>query len=147
MSLMQLLTVTRSIKTVKDQPSPYKMKQDHLLPRFSTPKGEAEDDLAGMATRHSKADVMPSPVPKGFFQRWLGLGGGWGRKKTRGRLPVQTELLLGAVRVVRNDFQESNVFSGEMRGRGERVPRTRAAAGQWWLRIQTRLFGQHRKQM
>ena len=38
MSLMQLLTVTRSIKTVKNQPSPYKMKQDHLLPRFSAPK-------------------------------------------------------------------------------------------------------------
>ena len=37
MSLMQLLTVGRSLGTIKDQPSRYKMTQQNLLPKFGRP--------------------------------------------------------------------------------------------------------------
>lgn len=37
MSLMRLLTVGRSIATIKDQPSRYKMTQQNLLPKFGPP--------------------------------------------------------------------------------------------------------------
>jgi hypothetical protein len=147
MSLMQLLTVTRSIKTVKDQPSPYKMKQEHLLPRFSAPKS-GDGEVAPVATTETLGTEATRPHSwKGFFRRWIGRGREWRRNRAAGRLPVQTELLLGAVRVVRNDFREANVFSGKLPSRDAPVPRTRAVAGQWWLRIQTRLFAQRRKQI
>src|ERR1051325_1034217 len=110
MSLMQLLTVTRSIKTVKNQPSPYKMKQEHLLPRFSAPKGEEGDETSVAATQALRAEAARPISGKGFFRRWTSWGREWRRNRAGGRLPVQTELLLGAVRVVRNDFRES-VFS------------------------------------
>ena len=145
MSLMQLLTVTRSIKTVKDQPSPYKMKQEHLLPRFSAPKGEEGDETSVAATQALRAEAARPISGKGFFRRWTSWGREWRRNRAGGRLPVQTELLLGAVRVVRNDFRES-VFSERLPSRGAPIPRTRTVARQWWLRIQTRLFAQRRKQ-
>jgi len=44
MSLMQLLVAGRSLKTVKDQPSPYKMKQANLLPKFAGKKAEAHQE-------------------------------------------------------------------------------------------------------
>jgi len=142
MSLMQLLTVTRSIKTVKNQPSPYKMKQDHLLPRFSAPRDE-EEEQAETATPATPAAAGPAIVQKkNFFRRWFGFGR---RKRHPRHLPVQTELLLEAVRVARNDFQESSVFSEGLRRREAPQPRTRTVAGQWWLKIQTRLFAQRRK--
>ena len=148
MSLMQLLTVTRSIKTVKNQPSPYRMKQDHLLPKFSAEKPEIEEvapERGPQATAQAEAPLRRSPQPKrGFFRRWF-LYGRKAKERNKGRLPVQTELRLDAVRVVRNDFSESDVFAGGLSPRSKGEAQTRAATGQWWLRIQTRLFPHRRK--
>src|SRR5438477_11832720 len=38
MSLMRLLAVGSSIRGIKDRPSPYKMTQQHLLPKFGVSK-------------------------------------------------------------------------------------------------------------
>jgi len=152
MSLMQLLTVTRSIKTVKNQPSPYRMKQEHLLPKFSPAKEGEEEASARETSAASVEGQTPAPVvtaqtPKiGFFSRWLRFGKrSRGRARARGdRLPVQTELLLEAVRVVRNDFSESALFSSSHREAHRPKPET--VGGHWWLRVQARLFGARRKQ-
>jgi hypothetical protein len=152
MSLMQLLTVTRSIKTVKNQPSPYRMKQEHLLPKFSPAKEGEEEASAGEASAAPVEGQTPAPVvtaqtPKiGFFSRWLRFGKrSRGRARPRGdRMPVQTELLLEAVRVVRNDFSESALFSSSHREAHR--PKPQAVGGHWWLRVQARLFGARRKQ-
>ena len=65
------------------------------------------------------------------------------------RIPVQTELLLENVRVVRNDLQESahaaQPVGGGLRHRQSVLPKTSTVAGQWWLRLQMRLFQQRRK--
>jgi len=156
MSLMQLLTVTRSIKTVKDKPSPYRMKQDHLLPKFSPAKEGGEETPAREtpAKEASSAVQGPSPAPvvraqtpkTGFFSRWFRFRKrSPGRVRLRGdRLPVQTELLLEAVRVVRNDFSESALFSSSHREAHR--PKPAAVGGHWWLRLQARLFAARRKQ-
>ena len=156
MSLMQLLTVTRSIKTVKDKPSPYRMKQEHLLPKFSPAKeGEEETPPRETPAKEASSAVQgPSPAPVvtartpriGFFSRWLRFGKrSRGRARVRGdRLPVQTELLLEAVRVVRNDFSESALFSSSHREAHQ--PKPGAVGAHWWLRVQARLFGARRKQ-
>ena len=152
MSLMQLLTVTRSIKTVKNQPSPYRMKQEHLLPKFSPAKEGEEEASAGEASTApvegpTAAPIVTAQTAKiGFFSRWLRFGKrSRGRVRARGdRLPVQTELLLEAVRVVRNDFSESALFSNSHREAHR--PKTETVGNHWWLRVQARLFGARRKQ-
>jgi hypothetical protein len=63
MSLMQLLTVGRSLGTIKDQPSRYKMTQQNLLPKFGRPSG-AESIVASQATRAEAPKVEhPQPGP------------------------------------------------------------------------------------
>jgi hypothetical protein len=42
MSLVQLLAVGRSIRSIKDQPSRYRMTQENLVPRFSSAKESVE---------------------------------------------------------------------------------------------------------
>ena len=54
MSLMQLLAVGRSIGTIKDEPSRYKMIQENLLPRFG-PVSRAEDHPS-----EAEPEVTPS---------------------------------------------------------------------------------------
>src|SRR5262245_49217529 len=112
MSLMQLLTVTRSIKTVKDQPSPYKMKQSQLLPKFSARTGEAgpgAEEVEGVreapvaAAPQDGGRVVPSfadAAPR--KRRLLRFLNAWrfSRRPQNTRQSVQTELLLETVRVV-----------------------------------------------
>jgi len=52
MSLMQLLTVGRSLKTVKNAPSPYKMDKAKLLPKFA---GRQTGEGTGIARRNGRA--------------------------------------------------------------------------------------------
>src|SRR5881394_150918 len=47
MSLMRFLVVGSSLRGVKDRPSPYKMTQQHLLPKFGP--GKDADGKAGGA--------------------------------------------------------------------------------------------------
>lgn len=55
MSLMQLLAVGQSVRAVKDRPSPYRMRQQSLLPRFG-PAG-----LSGQGPPVSGPGISPSP--------------------------------------------------------------------------------------
>jgi len=81
---------------------------------------------------------------------WKALRNKFLRSAPGKRIPVQTELLLDGVRVVRNDFQEANETSHPMvqslKHREAAQPRTRTVAGQWWMRVQMRLFAERRKQ-
>ena len=56
MSLMRLLTVGRSIGTINDQPSRYKMTEQHLLPKFG-PIGGGEEKAASRATQAAAPKV------------------------------------------------------------------------------------------
>lgn len=61
MSLMQLLTVTRSFGAVKDEPSPYKMGQENLLPRFGKGHdGEAGEEARGIGEK--AAEILQNSV-------------------------------------------------------------------------------------
>ena len=55
MSLMQLLAVGRSIRTVRNERSPYRMAQQNLLPKFIPGKGDKPPE-------NTPAPVAPLPV-------------------------------------------------------------------------------------
>jgi hypothetical protein len=168
MSLMQLLTVGRSLKTVKNAPSPYKMDKAKLLPKFAGRQpGEEQGSLAGTAEpdlpRKSGPDGspgsapgadFPQPVVQGFERKrvltgWLAFRKKLRKSSPKTSVPVQTELSLEAVRVVRNDLQdlEPAQKSGGKPARPESVfrPRTRSVAGHWWARLQMRLFSRRKQ--
>jgi len=163
MSLMQLLAATRSIKTVKNEPSPYKMNQTNLLPKF-VKKGEdgqapAPEDTVGLSGSEAKPVVpadpgdFPQPVVQGFGQRrvlsgWLAFRKKLRKPSAKNAGLVQAELSLEAVKVVRNDLYESaagkksapavvgSPFAGDQK--------TGAVVGHWWTRLQARLFARKR---
>ena len=159
MSLMRLLVAGRSLNTVKDQPSPYKMKQANLLPKFAPKKVDEEPDVEKRAPsrqpsppagqREKSARISKAMHKLALLKRWLAFGNRFRRLPASKRIPVQTELLLENVRVVRNDLQESahaaQPVGGGLRHRQSVLPKTSTVAGQWWLRLQMRLFQQRRK--
>jgi len=156
MSLMHLLVAARSLKTVKDEPSPYKMKQANLLPKFVARKAEREQERqslgpeavvsaparmpavpartvtapAGMPAVQAGVPRLPARMPavpvraadgtervkseQRVLRGWKALRNKFLRSAPGKRIPVQTELLLDGVRVVRNDFQEANETSHPM---------------------------------
>jgi hypothetical protein len=164
MSLMQLLAATRSIKTVKNEPSPYKMNQTNLLPKF-VKKGEdgvlpAEETApAGLSESESKAAIaseprdFPQPVVQGFGRKrvltgWLAFRKKLRKPSAKSAALVQTELSLEGVKVVRNDLYEcgaekKSAPAGLSRSRGGE-PQTRAVWRNWWTRLQARLFARKR---
>ena len=48
MSLMQLLAMGKSIRTIEDRPTPYKMKQQNLLPKFGQLLRESKSKKTGL---------------------------------------------------------------------------------------------------
>jgi hypothetical protein len=107
MSLMRLLTATRSISDVKNEPSPYRMSQQGVLPKFGPRKakenlGEGHGDRkdAGCSLK-----LESSREPKGSPSWWQK----WFRRKPRreAREPVQAEFALDLVKVVRNDLSDA----------------------------------------
>ncbi len=192
MSLMHLLVAARSLKTVKDEPSPYRMKQANLLPKFAVKKAERELETrslgpnavisapAGMPAVPARTVTAPAGTPavqagvprlparmpavpvrdahraervqseQRVIHGWKSLRNKFRRSAPAKRMPVQTELLLDGVRVVRNDFQEtsemSHAIGQSLKHREAAQPRTRTVAGQWWMRVQMRLFSERRKQ-
>jgi len=151
MSFVRLLLANRSLNTVKDEPSPYKMKQANLLPKFGSKKKDEESEAEPPVTSQAEtvrefsnsADKPTPKVPR--FARWLGFAKRFRRVPVGKRIPVQTELLLENVRVMRNDLQEMAHPGQPMRTQEAFVPKTSTVAGQWWLRLQLRLFQQRRK--
>ena len=124
MSLIRLLTTTRSLSDVKNEPSPYRMTEQGLLPKFG-PKKQAE-----AAREVAREDARPpeekenlgegnrdrtdagcslklesSRKPKGL-RWWQRLFVRKPRRESRG--PVQPELALDMIQVVRNDLSEAD---------------------------------------
>src|ERR1041385_5482465 len=68
MSLMQLLSVGRSLCGINDEPSRYKMTQANLLPRFGSAKESGKNDASPELARSTrlmggnpkKAEARPS---------------------------------------------------------------------------------------
>ena len=151
MSFMHLLTVGRSLKPVKDKPSPFRMKQPILLPKFGPkPSVDADRDLAeAIPDAGSSAALVKDIQTEAVREIKAQVQRNWFlfRKAGKGAM-VQTELSLDSVRVVRNDLQES----GQARSSGKNPfvrrnsKQTVTVAGQWWTRLQERLFARGRKQ-
>jgi hypothetical protein len=128
MSLMRWLAACRSLKSVDDRPSPYRMTQQNLLPRFGP-----------RTARHS--GVMKTMLA--WFREWV-----WepwrpvvrklcglcrpprllARTRQRAKAVVQAELVLDTVRVMRNDLREDDLAPEKKRG-------------QSWGRMTSRIFG------
>ncbi len=166
MSLMQLLAVGKSIRTIRNRPSPYRMTQQNLLPRFGESRWEgktfegkhlegklpedrseagnevAQSGKSGTPGSAGEAAQAPSGVayPSG---RWTILRRHFGFRTSEGKAAlIQGELRLDAVRVVRNDLSDSDLEVIPARAAKQR--RERAGAG--WLervlhRLGRRLFG------
>jgi len=151
MSFVRLLLANRSLNTVKDEPSPYKMKQANLLPKFGSKKKDDEAEAEPpVAIQPATVREFPKAAEKAaqkapLLTQWLGFAKRFRRLPTSKRIPVQTELLLENVRVMRNDLQEMAHPGQPMRTQEGFVPKTSTVAGQWWLRLQLRLFQQRRK--
>lgn len=113
MSLMQLLTVGRSFRTVQDRPSPYKMTEQCLLPKFGRGAaiegafdglGRERGEPDGLVEKRVSVPVVDVPgkrvTMRNLFKRRRVDG-------ESGRV-VQGELALDTVKVVRNDLMESD---------------------------------------
>ena len=216
MSLIRLLAAGSSLKGIKDQRSPYKMMQQHLLPKFNADK-QAEASNAGeplppaamempcLAEEHRKskgtqvvgieaveaetlgnADGISVPSPglaarqaqsarkrqeKDEEREKVALPGGssvgaivggltartsfWGWAKGKNPFrpkpavrkrppPVQGELLLESVKVVRNDLNEADLEVVPANAEPRLPPASPSKAEparRSWRRIGTRLFG------
>jgi len=142
---MRLLAAGRSVMGIKKKPGPYRMNQEHLLPRFApVPKaaGSAAEPQESLETVAPASDLTESsggsepgasatPRPTqpevrgGFLPRWAKRLAGLGRREKKeakaplGARLVQAELTLAAVKVVRNDLTDSDF---------ELVPAARAQA-------------------
>ena len=64
MSLMQLLAVGRSIRTISDEPSRYKMRQQHPLPRFGR-AARSETKMPDAVEAQSRPVVEEQRAPAG----------------------------------------------------------------------------------
>ncbi len=125
MSLVRLLTCGKALTVLRDLPSAYRMRRDALLPKF----GSSRDPFAPKE-REGIAEV-PAPPPVGVASEaaarksiWP-----WSARETDGKsvtnrkaesqtrrhadrdaqMPVQGELSLDKVKVVRNDLHGSDV--------------------------------------
>ncbi len=144
MSLIRLLAAGSSLRGIKDHPSPYKMTQEQLLPKFGSIKPtEAQEPVLasipvlppdplpaakpvrmaaamaaspGSANKATGADATAPSAPPALsksspFLRWARGKNPFQPKRTlkKGAVPVQGELLLERVRVVRNDLNETDL--------------------------------------
>ena len=162
---MRWLTACRSLKSVEDGPSPYRMVEQNLVPQF----GEVQS--AKWKMQNAKFP-HPGPLPEGEGRAGEGVGFAlgrnlrrwfmewviepWrpvvmrakalcrppklpGRPRRRIKAPIQAELLLDTVRVVRNDLRDEDFLaSGKAMYAG---PGPGAGAGRAWGRITSRIFG------
>ncbi|SRR5258705_7204922 len=143
MSLMRWLAACSSLKSVEDRPSPYRMMSQHLLPKFG--QKNVKDHVSAPRVRLAKRIwrwirewiFEPwQPLARGVAQRWRP---SWlfRRPKQRTKVVVQTELLLDAVRVVRNDLTEEDFVKT---GQESIFAQSRARSGRMWGRITSRIF-------
>jgi hypothetical protein len=121
MSFMQLLTASKSVLNMKDEPSRYRMSQRKLLPKFGpVRKTETETRVTGpeMGSREKKKDLIVKDTTENagkrerFMARWLKLANPFARRTETAppKPPVQSELHLDAVRPVRNDLHDTDLM-------------------------------------
>jgi hypothetical protein len=121
MSLVQLLSVGKSLLNIQDRPSPYRMRQDHLLPKFG-PVAETEPEKRAVREEplqetRKEPNVKDSQEVKvkrsGFLFRWMKGVNPFARKAPAvppEKAPVQGELVLDSVRPVRNDLHDTDLM-------------------------------------
>jgi hypothetical protein len=167
MSLMRLLAATHSIVNVREGRSPYEMKQEHLLPQFGpllrasstiVPLPAATGGAGGKETEGNKgmstaaveipldasravaAPAVSFPQGRWTFSRRSAVPEPMARATGSG--PVQGELALDLVRVVRNDLSEEPARKPDTRARPVEKPKEKTeTTGFLWSRITARLFG------
>jgi hypothetical protein len=121
MSLMQMLTASKSVLNIKDEPSRYRMSQRKLLPKFGpVPKTEAENRVAppeeGRTEKKKDLIVKDTTENAGkrerFIARWFKLANPFARRAAAApaKPPVQSELHLDGVKPVRNDLHETDLM-------------------------------------
>ena len=128
MSLMRWLAACRSLKSVDDRPSPYRMTQQNLLPRFG-PRAAGQGGVAKQVLAALREWIWEPwrPVVKKLCDlcrppRLLA------RTRPRAKTPIQAELVLDTVRVMRNDLKDEDLVPEKKRG-------------QPWGRMTSRIFG------
>src|SRR5687767_13062114 len=155
MSLMRWLAVGKSLESIEDRPSPYKMTQQNLVPRF-VPKAGAERSLSvrlfrplrGLSVRQHGPAVWQS-VKAWMFEPWKPVARriatifrprGWKNPfaQRRNTQVVQTELLLQSVRVVRNDLSDMDL---DLPAKRSEFAETAASSSRAWGRLTSRIFG------
>lgn len=182
MNFTRLLAAGRSVMGIKKQPGPYRMNQDHLLPRFDAnqrvPAAVHLSDSSGKALEVSsdlrQDDSSPAaPAPEQLANRRSPERKGQPRRNVLFRLmarlirrrqeggkspshlsgssarPVQTELSLNTVKVVRNDLADNDA---EFVARGQKAAAaasksagatpSRKPLGMVWNRLSARLLRQ-----
>lgn len=165
MSWMQYLAVSRSFSSVEDRPTRFRMRQQHLLPRFGEDLQEVsatesvaaspDDAVRGGISRPlekgspmengTSTTPMSTATPRDAYP-----GGRWriwrraGTDQTRdAREPmlVQPELRLDTVKVIRNDLTDSDLLLVPLRNRAEATVRSskpearKTASPRWWSRL------------
>ncbi len=134
MSLMQLLTASKSVLNIKDEPSRYRMSQAKLLPKFGpVSKTELEKRAAPNEEGPGKKDLMAKDTTENagkrerFMSRWIKMANPFARRAAAGppKAPIQSELHLDAVKPVRNDLHETDL----MVVRRQPAEKTAAASG------------------
>ena len=154
MSFTRLLAASRSLMGIKKQPGPYKLNQEHLLPKFSPVQrplaaaleepAVAPDGLGAGTDREVRGKT------RGRLASWAARWIRFGRRRppaVAAKRAVQTELALSGVRVVRNDLSDCNfrVVLGNDLARGAKQSRSgsqRQALGMVWNRLSARLLRQ-----
>jgi hypothetical protein len=121
MSLVQLLSVGRSLLNIQDGPSPYRMRQDQLLPKFGrVEEAEPEKQAVRVAPpretrKEPKVNERQEVKVKrsGSLFRWMKVANPFARKAATAapeKAPVQCELVLDGVRPVRNDLHDTDLM-------------------------------------
>jgi hypothetical protein len=136
MSWMQYLAVNRSFSSIDNGPTRFRMRDAYLLPRFSrTQDTEESEESAGAGVSEpgqtdesnraqAKGSAMqnhivekvsespastPAAFPGGRWRIWRNPFGQTAAAKAAAT-PVQTELRLESVKVVRNDLTDSDLL-------------------------------------
>src|SRR5688572_20989947 len=106
MSLMRWLAACRSLKSVEDGPSRYKLTQQNLVPRFG-PKTGRRVGVVKVVLAWLREWVMEPWEPVARRLRALCRAPRLlTEPKKRAKMPVQAELVLDTVRVMRNDLRD-----------------------------------------
>jgi hypothetical protein len=110
MSLIRFLRATRSLNGSHDKPNPYRLPQENLLPKFGSPargRTRAQEDQKEkpLATAQTNATAMEGKERTWMFWRyWFAP-----KPKRTAKAPVQAELALDEVKVVRNDLADADL--------------------------------------